>query len=97
MQLYQLTREQAYLDNAVRNANVIMECQQIERRNDWNIPLHGFFYESREKKRPLAFFHRSNEELMIQALLMLLKNAPKHPDSPRWMASCKAYATICDI
>ena len=69
-----------------------MECQQLERRTDWSIPLHGFFYESRDKKCPLAFFHRSNEELMIQALCMLLKNAPKHPDSPQWMASCKAYA-----
>jgi hypothetical protein len=69
-----------------------MECQQIERHNDWSIPLHGFFYESRDKKCPLAFFHRSNEELMIQALCMLLKNAPDHPESSRWMASCKAYA-----
>ena len=92
MHLYQLTHEQEYLDNAVHYANVIMDCQQLERRTDWSIPLHGFFYESRDKKRPLEFFHRSNEELMIQALFMLLKNAPEHPDSPRWMASCKAYA-----
>lgn len=92
MQLYKLTGKQEYLNNAVLHANVIMECQQIERHNDWSIPLHGFFYESRDKKCPLAFFHRSNEELMIQALCMLLKNAPDHPDSPRWMASCKAYA-----
>ena len=92
MHLYQLTREQEYLDDAFHHANVIMDCQQLERRTDWSIPLHGFFYESRDKKRPLEFFHRSNEELMIQALFMLLKNAPKHPDSPRWMASCQAYA-----
>ena len=92
MQLYQLTHEQEYLDDAVHHANVIMDCQQLERLTDWSIPLHGFFYESRDKKRPLEFFHRSNEELMIQALFMLLKNAPKHQDSPRWMASCQAYA-----
>jgi hypothetical protein len=29
---------------------------------------------------------------MIQALCMLLKSAPNHPDAPEWMASCKAYA-----
>ncbi len=92
MQLFHLTGRKEYLDDAVHHANVIMECQQLERRNDWSIPLHGFFYESRDKKRPLEFFHRSNEELMIQALCMLLKNAPKHPDSPRWMVSCQAYA-----
>jgi hypothetical protein len=92
MQLYQLTNEQEYLENGIRYARVIMECQQLHRRNDWSIPLHGFFYESRDKKRPLEFFHRSNEELMIQALCMLLKNAPNDADSPKWMASCRAYA-----
>ncbi len=92
MQLFQLTGKQEYLGDAVLQAHVIMECQQIDRRRDWSIPLHGFFYESRDKKRPLEFFHRSNEELMIQALYMLLKNAPDHPDSPQWLASCKAYA-----
>jgi hypothetical protein len=92
MQLYQLTGEKKYLDKAVRDANVIMECQQLQRRNDWSLKLHGFFYESRDKKCPLAFFHRSNEELMVQALCMLLQSVPNHPDSPGWMASCKAYA-----
>lgn len=92
MQLFQLSGKQEYLDDAVHHAEVIMECQQVQRRNGWTIPLHGFFYESRDKKRPLEFFHRSNEELMIQALCLLLKNAPKHPDAPRWMESCKAYA-----
>jgi hypothetical protein len=92
MQLYQLTGRQEYLDNATQFASVVMECQQIKRRTDWSIPLHGFFYESRDKKRPLEFFHRSNEELMVQALCMLLKHSPGHPDAPMWMASCKAYA-----
>jgi Glycosyl hydrolase family 9/Cellulase N-terminal ig-like domain len=98
MQLYQLTGKKDYLDDAVVHANVIMECQQIERHKDWSIPLHGFFYESRDKKCPLAFFHRSNEELMIQALCILLKNAPEHPNSSKWLVSCKAYADyILDI
>jgi hypothetical protein len=69
-----------------------MDCQQKERRTDWSIPLHGFFYESREKKRILEFFHRSNEELMVQGLSMLCTDAPKHDDAPKWKASCQAYA-----
>ena len=92
IQLYLLTGTKEYLDDAVQHANVIMECQQIERHKDWSIPLHGFFFESHDKKRPLAFFHRSNEELMVQALCMLLKNAPEHPNASQWLASCKAYA-----
>ncbi len=92
MHLYQLTRENSYLDFADKYAGKVMDCQQMERRSDWSIPLHGFFYESTEKKRILEFFHRSNEELMIQGLSMLLTAAPKHKNAPLWKASCRAYA-----
>jgi Glycosyl hydrolase family 9/Cellulase N-terminal ig-like domain len=92
MYLYRLTHEQSYLDQAVQYARVVMDCQQKERRSDWSVPLHGFFYESREKKRILEFFHRSNEELMMQGLSMLLADAPKHADATAWKTSCQAYA-----
>jgi len=92
MYLSRLTHEQSYLDLAVQYAHIVMDCQQKERRTKWTVPLHGFFYESREKKRILEFFHRSNEELMIQGLSMLLTDAPKHGDAPEWKASCQAYA-----
>jgi hypothetical protein len=90
--LYQLTRDKSYIDKAAQFAQVVMACQQLERRKDWSIPLHGFFYESRNKKRPLAYFHRSDEELMIQGLCLLLKNAPDHPNASLWKTSCQAYA-----
>ncbi len=92
MYVYRLTGEQSYLDWAVQYANTVMDCQQKERRTDWSIPLHGFFYESTEKKRILEYFHQSNEELMIQGLSMLLTNAPKHANATQWKASCQAYA-----
>jgi hypothetical protein len=92
MNLYELTREKNYLDKAVEFARVVMACQQLERRKDWSIPLHGFFYESRNKKRPLAYFHRSDEEMMVHGLYLLLKNAPGHTDAALWKASCLAYA-----
>ena len=90
--LYKLTGDRRYIDQAAGFANVVMACQQLERRNDWSIPLHGFFYESRSKKRPLAYFHASNEELMIQGLYLLLRHAPDHADAARWKTSCQAYA-----
>ena len=92
MHLYRLTQDQSYLDWASQYATIVMDCQQKERRTDWSIPLHGFFYESRDKKRILEFFHRSNEEFMVQGLSMLLTDAPKHKDAPLWKASCQAYA-----
>lgn len=92
MFLYRLTKEQIYLDWATQYAHVIMDCQQLERRKDWSVPLHGFFYESRTKKRILEFFHRSSEELMMQGLSMLLTDAPKNTDAPLWKIACNAYA-----
>ena len=91
MDLYRLTKEQSYLDWAVQYAHVIMDAQQVERRKDWSMPLHGFFYESRQKKRILEYFHRSNEEFMMQGLAMLLTDVPQHADAPLWRSSCEAY------
>lgn len=92
MHLYRLTKQQNYLDSAARYAHFVMDGQQLQRRTDWSIPLHGFFYESREKKRIQAYFHRSNEELMVQGIAMLLTDAPNHADAALWKASCQAYA-----
>lgn len=92
MQLYRLTKEKKYVNDAAMYARVVMSCQQIERLKDWSIPLHGFFYESHEQKRILEFFHRSNEELMMQGITMLLTDVPAHADAAQWKASCEAYA-----
>ena len=92
MNMYRLTKEQSYLDWAVQYAHVVMDCQQKERLTDWSIPLHGFFYESRKKKRILAYFHRSDEQLMVEGLSMLLTDIPSHPEASLWKASCQAYA-----
>lgn len=92
MHLYRLTKEKSYLDRAAIYARIVMNCQQKDRRTDWLIPLHGFFYESRSKKRILAYFHRSNEEFMVEGLTMLLTDAPHHSDAPLWKTACVAYA-----
>jgi len=90
--LFRMTRASSYLDKAAKYARAVMDAQQQERRTEWTIPLHGFFYESREKKRILEFFHRSDEHLMVEGLAMLLADAPTHPDARLWKASCVAYA-----
>lgn len=92
MRLYRLTNDDYYLDWAARLAHTVMACQQLEKRTDWKIPLRGFFYESSQKKRILAYYHQSQEHLMVEGLSMLLTDAPKHTDAPRWQAACEAYA-----
>ncbi|MEO8472577.1 MAG: glycoside hydrolase family 9 protein [Chryseolinea sp.] len=92
MHLYRLTKEKSYLNWAAQYAQVVMTAQQKERRTDWSMPLHGFFYESRDKKRILEYFHRSDEQLMVEGLSMLMADAPNHPDVSQWKSSCQAYA-----
>jgi len=92
MYLYRLTKDEIYLKYAAQYARIVMSCQQMERMKDWSMPLHGFFYESSAKKRILEYFHRSNEEMMMLGLTMLLINAPNNTDAHLWKASCEAYA-----
>ncbi|UBM58013.1 glycoside hydrolase family 9 protein [Marinilongibacter aquaticus] len=90
--LFKLTKEEQYLNWASDFADVLSACQELERRANWKLPLHGFFYESREKKRPLAFFHKSNEEWLMKGFTTLLALAPEHPKAGKWEKACLAYA-----
>ncbi|HTF19948.1 MAG TPA: glycoside hydrolase family 9 protein [Chryseolinea sp.] len=92
MQLYRLTKDKQYLEYAAGYARVVVDCQQLEKRTDWSLPLRGFFYESRSHRRILEYFHQSNEHVLIQGLTMLLKDAPNHPDASKWKTACQAYA-----
>ncbi|MDH6356519.1 glycoside hydrolase family 9 protein [Parabacteroides sp. PF5-9] len=92
MDMYQLTKNQEYLDWGAHYARIVMNCQQLERRKDWSTPLRGFFYESQEKKRILAYSHRCMEHLMIQGLVMLVTEAPNHREASLWKESLQAYS-----
>ena len=92
MRLYRLTGDAQYLDVAAERARTVMACQQLPRRTDWSMPLHGFFYEGKEHKRILAWYHQSQEHRLVQGLAMLLKAAPSHPEAPQWRASLAAAA-----
>lgn len=92
MRLYRITQDPSYIDKAAYYASIVMDCQELERHTDWTIPLRGFFYESRKKERILAYYHRSQEHVMIQGLAMLLTDVPHHIDAPKWRESCKAYS-----
>ncbi|MDR0582200.1 MAG: glycoside hydrolase family 9 protein [Prevotellaceae bacterium] len=92
MHLYRMTNETNYLEQAVKFAKTVMNGQQVERKKGWNIPLRGFFYETTEKQRTLAYYHQSKEHLMVQGLAMLLTAAPNHAEAPLWKEACLAYS-----
>ena len=90
MRLYRLTGETRYLDVAAERARTVMACQQLARRTEWALPLHGFFYENPARQRILAYYHQSQEHRPVQGLAMLLDAAPAHPDAPAWRAALAA-------
>ena len=92
MRLYDLTGDESYLEDAASWAKSQMKCQQMSPRNDWKIPLRGFYWENHSHQRALAYYHGSQEHLLVQGLAMLLEAAPSHKDSPLWKESLQAYA-----
>lgn len=90
-ELFIATGEREYLELSAKHVRVVMACQQKERREDFNIPLRGFFYENRSRIRILAFFHKSYEHAPLQALSCLYSAAPGHPDANLWKESIEAY------
>ena len=90
--LYRITHEPAYLDAAALRARQLSQCQQLERMEELAPPLHGFFYEDRQKTRPISFYHRSYEHFFLKGFLLLLADAPDHPDAPLWRRCVDAYA-----
>jgi len=90
-ELFETTGNREYLDFAAHQARLVMACQQQEPRKDFSIPLQGFFYESPDKQRIQAFYHRSHEHLPLQLLYMLSVLAPDHRDAGDWQKSLSLY------
>ena len=90
--LYRVTKDPLYLDAAALRARQLSQCQQLERMEELSPPLRGFFYEDRNKTRPISFYHRSYEHFFLKGFLLLLEDAPDHPDAPLWRRCVDAYA-----
>lgn len=91
--LYNLTGEQTYLDYSATYADGFLAALQMEPQTGWALPLRGYFYEDSSRSRVLAYYHQSQEHKPAQALSLLLKAAPDHPSSGRWLAACEAMAS----
>lgn len=91
-ELYRIFGEKSYLEDAARFLQVVMNCQQQEVPEGFEIPLRGYFYEDESKKRTIAYFHRSYEHTAPRALARLIEIAPAHPDAGKWKRSLQLYA-----
>lgn len=93
--LHQITNEEEYLNNAVKYAEKILECQEtIGIGKD---KIRGFFYEDEDHKYILSYEHRGHEQNPIQALSLLIKYFNKNKittnrtDYMFWIDAVKLY------
>lgn len=91
-ELYLAFGDSCYLEDGVRFAKIVMNCQQQEVPGDFSIPLCGYFYESESRERVQAWFHRSYEHVPIRALVRLCEAAPDHKEAEKWRQSLLLYA-----
>lgn len=80
----------AYLEIAASYARELQACQQQE-RPDWDIPLTGFFWKSKDHLIPSHHAHHSYEQFLTMGPALLLSLAPEHPDAAEWKKLLSLY------
>jgi hypothetical protein len=88
--LYKLTGDKFYADEAAKAIQYTLQCQRTEPLNDKD-KLHGFFYRDLNKKSIVHYTHQSRDQVYMQALTVLCKTQPNHPDYQKWAASIKMF------
>ena len=82
--------EESYLETAAGYARELMQCQQRE-KPDWEVPLEGFFWKSKEHRIPSHHAHHSYEQYLTMGIAALTELAPRHPDAPEWKKTLALY------
>ncbi len=90
-ELYLLTCDNKYINEACNFANIILACQQSEYPS-WDIPVRGYFYEDPAHTSILTYEHRGHEQTPIQGLARLLEIMPNHNDAEKWRHGLELYA-----
>ncbi len=90
IEIYKMTADNEYLEQAKKYAKVVLKCQQSTYPN-WDKPIRGFFYEDPKHNYMLTYEHRGHEQSPIQGLCNLYKTLPNDPDSKKWLKGIKLY------
>lgn len=88
-QLYLLTEETVYAEQAATYIRSTIACQEREGSRP---ELKGFFYRDEGRKSIVHFIHQSREQLLAVALVDLCKALPTHKDFPQWNEAITLYA-----
>ena len=90
-ELYDVTKNEIYLEEIDLYSKVIMSCQQQE-MPDWDKPLRGFFYEDPQHTKILTYEHRGHEQTPIHGLARALEVYPNSSLATKWIESLELYA-----
>ena len=85
--LYRLTSENKYEDEAVRLAGLVLDAQQRSFLPGVKPAFAGFFYTNPKKSRLVHYFHRGHEQSPVVALARLCETFPNHPDYMKWYSA----------
>ncbi len=88
--LWQATGKAFYAESAAEWAGTILASQE-RRRQDWEVPLLGYFYTGPARDRLLHYGHRGREQGPILALARLCESFPDHPDWMKWYTAIALY------
>lgn len=90
-ELYELTKDNKYLEKAIEFSKIVMNCQE----KGTGAPLKGFFYEDQEHKYVLAYEHRGHEQSPITGLARLYQILPNSKEKDEIKKSLELYRHYC--
>lgn len=89
-ELYEVTKDEYYLDEGNKYAKIVLACQQSS-YPDWKIPIRGFFYEDVDHKFIMSYEHRGHEQSPIHGLARLIQVVEKHENKNCWINGLSLY------
>jgi hypothetical protein len=89
-QLYTLTGDRYYADEAANAIRYTLQCQRTEPLHDKD-RIKGFFYRDTNRKSIVHYTHQSRDQVYMQALTALCETQPNHADYMKWSAAIKMY------
>lgn len=86
--IYLAGKEEKYALLAVKWADKLLKCQETgSAAGGWK----GFFYREENHEEIVHFNHQSREHQFMQALTLLCRTQPEHPDRSKWERAMKLY------
>jgi hypothetical protein len=92
VELWKTTGKKIYADKAVELSRTVLDSQQREFLPGLTLPLAGLFYSGPNKQYIQRYSHLSHEGEPVEALALLCRTFPEHPDWMKWYTAVTLYS-----